>query len=272
MSKRLWIGNPTSTEPDRVYNNRGIWMTLEKPDGTLGIPTIDSTGYVWARVYNLTDRPVKDAEVKFWFCGPGSRLLRAQSVRIGGSFVDVGTNPNFEDVLCVTPWTPRFDKAVHGCLMAEVQHWLDPYPEADVFDASTYTQIGQRNISLHKLGDTPWQRSFDVPAAGNEVATSNLSLAILSAPPADFSGLRASLGLPPQVQFEGTPFLEAGLALSATSNPNSNLQLKVPSGTATKVYVSVRKKAAKPNALQLVQVVERINGVVVGGLTYAFLL
>jgi hypothetical protein len=247
-------------------------MTLGSPDGKIGTPRIGETCYVWTRVYNRTDANVEDGEVCFWFCPPGSRLRRADSIFLGRSFVSIGAHEDFNDVLCVSSWTPQFDHAMHGCLIAEIKHWLDPFPEEAQFNTWDFTQIGQRNINLHKLADsaTTWQTTFTVPDLRGEAT--DVSVSVVREKPIGFEGLLSTLGLPDDTAFSTAERVSVGLSEIATGELRSSLQLQPKPGTSTIVFLSAKANGKAESAVQLVEVVERVGPATIGGLLYVFVL
>jgi hypothetical protein len=179
---------------------------------------------------------------------------------------------DFEDVLCVSAWTPQFARATHGCLIAEINHSLDPLPEESVFKAWEYTQIGQRNINLEKLTDTSstWLQTFDVPDTGGE--PSNLSISVVTQKPSDFAELLHSLGLPENTAFATSQIVSVGLSETPIGPWTPTLRVRPDVGSSTTVFVSAKATQATPNTVQLVEVNERVEAPVIGGLLYVFLL
>jgi hypothetical protein len=272
MSKRLWIGKPGENLYERFFKvtTIGIWMTLGTPDGLVGVPRIGESAYVWARVYNRTEQDVQKAEVSFWFSPPGARLRRSACIFLGKSFVDIAAHQDFEDVLCVSAWTPQFDRAIHGCLVAQINHWLDPLPEEEIFKAYQYTQIGQRNIDLQKLptGPSEWQASFDVPSAEGE--PSNLSINIVTERPPDFDALVHSLGLPSSTVFANDEAIAVGLSETPMGARKRSLSVRAPKGETSTVFISATANRRVANAIQLVEVKEVAGNNMIGGLLYVF--
>lgn len=226
---------------------------------------------MWARVYNRTDTNVIGGEVYFWFCPPGSRLRRADSIFLGKSYVDIGAHEDFNDVLCVSSWTPRFERTTHGCLIAEIKHWLDPFPE-EAFVDTWLTQIGQRNIDLYKLPDSSktWQTSFTVPDFRGEPP--DLSVSLITKKPDEFDALLRTLGLPENTNFSASENVSVGLSETATGKWSKSLQLRPNPGTSKVVFFSAKASGTAKNTVQLVEVVEQSGATIIGGLLYVFVL
>src|SRR5262249_33804044 len=144
---------------------------------------------------------VRDADVSFWYCFPTTRLERSRSVLVNTSHVNISKHQASEDVLCVAAWKPQFADNTHVCLVVEIDHPIDPVPASSIFDADTYTQIGQRNLVLNKLATVNfrWQRSFRVPfhpGGGTTVRTR-----VITERPTNYDDILRVIGLPKDTSF-----------------------------------------------------------------------
>jgi hypothetical protein len=127
-----------------------IWVVPgSDPLGAVGTPVAGQPAYLWARVHNRGNVDVISARVDYWWSNPSIGVIRSLSTKVGSAFVDLPAGST-EEVLCLVPWVPVFVNGGHECLVCEVISPADPLPTPppDVFDAPTYHQIAQRNISV----------------------------------------------------------------------------------------------------------------------------
>jgi hypothetical protein len=147
MSGKLWAGIPRIQEAF-WWEDPGIRVVQEKPDGKEGRPKEGIPNYVWAQITNKSGKRVVDALVSFYFSPGSAHLLRKKAVTLGHSYVTLEADEQ-KDVLCVVPWIPQNVVEVHGCLVVEVKHSVDFFPEDPVwFQPREYSQVATRNVDI----------------------------------------------------------------------------------------------------------------------------
>lgn len=145
MSVQLTIedGVPWYLSPD-------IWVVPgNDPNGAVGLPVVNMSCYVWARVQNRGSSSVSNATVKYYWADPSMVISPTTANHIGTSYVNLGPGET-KQVLCLTTWTPIWVNNGHECLIVEAFSSDDPvlHGPTDEFNAEGDRHVAQRNIGI----------------------------------------------------------------------------------------------------------------------------
>lgn len=266
MSVQLLIrdGNPY------WYLSPDIWVVPgSDPSGPLGSPIAGQTAYLWAHVANTGDIDANSVRVDFYWANPALQVTRSNATLVGSAYADIPAGGD-QDVLCLVPWTPVIVNSGHECLVAVANHAGNPLPSPlpDAFDPPTYTQVAQKNLTV--LVASMHAAMLAITVSGLERADKSVIVTTEVGGELDAITL-ARLGLH-GLRPAKAPAVEVGLdherRCVGDKDPivKGKLELHVPRGTSAAVYVTIRTKHLAKNEYQLVQIVERANDKILGGL------
>jgi hypothetical protein len=268
MSAHLLIqdGSPWWLSP-------AIWVVPgNDPNGAPGAPVAGINAYLWARVSNLGDVAANATRIDFYWANPAAQIVVGVATFIGSAYADLAAGAT-QDVLCLVPWKPVIVNGGHECVLA-VAHGAgdlnpipNPLPSGYPFDPPAHDQIAQLNLSVLQASMIGVPLALFVNAigrAGKRVTVEveyggELSRQVL----ANFGlrGLRPAQG----------QRVQASLSLQARCNDQQGtraLDIDVERGAARPVFVSLQARSLPQGQYQLVHVVERSEGKLLGGVSY----
>jgi hypothetical protein len=237
-----------------------------------GTPIVGQTAYVWARVRNKGSTATSQARVDFWWANPSGQVLRSNSNPIGSAFVDLapaGQPGDAQEVLCLVPWNVVLINGGHECLVAVVDYTGSsvPKPPPDAFAPTLYREVAQKNLNvlLAKFGVPAQLITFSATARADKMVVIETDVGgRLEDMNLDQLGLR---GYKPA----DNPKVEVGLSRQPacvserSSLGDRRLELQVPRGTSSGVYVGIRARGIDRNEYALVNVFERQGDDIIGG-------
>lgn len=268
MSAHLLIqdGSPWWLSP-------ALWVVPgNDPNGAPGAPIAGINAYLWARVANLGDAAANAVRVDFYWANPSAQMVVGVATFIGSAYADLAPGAT-QDVLCLVPWKPVIVNGGHECVLA-VAHGAgdlspipNPLPSGYPFDPPAHDQIAQLNLSVlqaaligvplalfvNAIGRTGKRVTVEVEYGGELAPQVMLNFGL--------RGLRPAQG---QV-------VQASLSLQARCNDQTGtraLELDVERGTTVAVFVSLEASKLAQGQYQLVHVVERSEGKLLGGVSY----
>jgi hypothetical protein len=268
MSAQLVIrdGNPY------WYLSPDIWVVPgSDPNGPPGSPIAGLPAYLWAHVANTGDTDAFGVRVDFYWANPALQVLRSNANAVGSAFADVPAGGG-QDALCLVAWNPVIVNGGHECLVAVAVHPADPLPDPppDAFDPPAFRQVAQKNLtvlaasmhaSMHALTVGGWRRAdktvvvtAETGGALDEISLARLGLKGLR--PAREDGVAVGLDRRARCPGENEPL-----------GPDQ-LELRVPRGTSTAVYASIRANRLERGEYQLVRITERSGDQILGGLGF----
>jgi len=252
------------------YLSPDIWVVPgSDPSGSPGSPIAGQAAYLWARVANTGSTDANGVRVDFYWANPALQVTRSNATLVGSAYADVPAGGT-QDALCLVPWIPMIVNGGHECLVAVANHPGSPLPNPlpDAFDPPTYPQVAQKNLTVLVASMRPAMLTLTVSglqrADKSVLLTTDLGVE-LDANTLARLGLR---GLRPAKK----PAVEVGLDRErrcvGDKDPigKGKIELRIPRGTSTAVYVTVRAKNLAHNEYQLVQIVERSEDKILGGL------
>jgi hypothetical protein len=252
------------------YLSPDIWVVPgNDPTGSTGSPIAGQTAYLWAHVANAGSTDANGVRVDFYWANPALQVTRSNATLVGSAYADVPAG-SAQDALCLVPWTPAIVNGGHECLVAVANHASDPLPSPlpDAFDPPTYSQVAQKNLTV--LVAAMHASMLSITIAGLQRADKSVTLTTELGGELD-AGTLASVGLRGLRPAKG-PSVEVGLDVErrcvGDKDPigRDRLELRVPRGTSAAVHAAIRAKNLAANEYQLVQIVERVEDKVLGGL------
>jgi hypothetical protein len=222
-------------------------------------------------VSNNGSTDASGVRVDFYWANPALQVLRSTANFVGSAFADVPAGGG-QDVLCLTAWHPVIVNGGHECLVAVANHPADPLPDPppDDFNPPAYPQVAQKNLTVYAASQhsapaplmvSGWQRADKAVEVVAEVGgeLDDLSLARL--------GLRGRHPAKEKVVEVGLDYQPRCVGDTDRLGP-SRLAVKVPRGTSSAVYASIRARKLGTDEYQLVRFVEKVNDKVLGGLAF----
>jgi hypothetical protein len=217
---------------------------------------------------------VHGARIDFYWANPAMQIAVCVATQIGSAYADIQAGGT-QDVLCLVPWIPSIVNGGHECVLAvahspaEAQPLPDPLPAGFDFSPPAYDEIAQRNLSVV-------QAMTEVPLSLTIAARARTDKEVL---------VRTELGgeldekLLQEMGLEGfrpaaEGVVDVALSREATCHPRDEehraqeLRVRVPRGTSTGVFVTIRAKGMEERAYQLVHVLEYSGDIVTGGISY----
>jgi hypothetical protein len=273
MSAHLLI--PDSSLP-YWWVSSNIWVVPgDDPNGPPGSPIAGLPAYLWARVSNTGNVAAKGTRVDFYWANPSAQVVAGVATKIGSAFVDL-TPGDTQEVLCLVPWVPVIVNGGHECLLAvahgpgDTNPIPDPLPNGYPFDPPSHDQIAQLNLSVLSAGLRGSLLSLNVNAIvrgdkhahlavefGREVDERVLTqLGLHDLRPAQRNLVEVSLARKPRCDERPDP---QGMY---------EMEVHVPRGTWVPVFVAINAQQLRHNEYQLVHIVERNAGKIVGGVSY----
>jgi hypothetical protein len=272
------------------------------------VPSVGDEVYVTAWVTNSGDELAENTHVAFYWAEPATQIIIGDSVlpvgvshgatRIGVSIISVpplgDPSGNVKPAKTAKPWIPTGVNGLHKCLVAvawspveapgirldyDPGNAIYPLPLGYLFDPLSHTQIAQKNVNLLRENFTivgtarPRVTSshFFVHAFGKN---KHAHLSVEFSRDVDHrvlaqSGLRDVLPAKENVvnvQLSLDPKSEG--VMRSPSHGQRELEVRIPPGTSLPIFVSITAEHLPQNTYQMVNVVERIEGKVVGGVSY----
>jgi hypothetical protein len=268
MAAHLLIndGNPWWLSPD-------LWVVPgNDPNGAPGAPVAGNNAYLWARVSNSGASAALGARVDFYWANPSAQMVVGVATRIGSAYADLAAGAT-QEVLCLTPWRPVIVNGGHECVVAVVHSPVDaaplpdPLPNGYPFEPPLHDQVAQLNLSVLEsamLGVPLVVYVNAIGRAGKKVTVSLEFGDTLDERVLANAGLR---GLRPA----GARQVQASLDLEARCGPPQGaqrLELELERGVTRAVFVNVAARALPADSYQLLHVVERSEGKLLGGVSY----
>ena len=194
---------------------------------------------------------------------------------IGSAFVDLAPNDT-QEVLCLVPWVPVIVNHGHECLLAvahgggDTNPIPDPLPKGYPFDPPAHDQIAQLNLGVLGAGFHAGSFAVFVNATGRTEKLARLAV--------EFGGavnerVLAQVGLH-DLRPAQKNVVNVALSREARSyerpDPKSlhEVEVRVPRGTSVPIFVEIHAEHLPQREYQAVRIVERVDGKVVGGVSY----
>ena len=268
MAAHLLIndGNPWWLSPD-------LWVVPGKdPNGAPGAPVAGNNTYLWARVSNSGASAALGTRVDFYWTNPSAQMVVGVATRIGSAYADLPPGAT-QDVLCLTPWRPVIVNGGHECVVAVVHSAVDaaplpdPLPNGFPFEPPLHDQVAQLNLSVLDSAALGMPLILYVNAIGRAGKKVTVSLEFGDALDERVLANAGLRGLRPA----GGRQVQASLDLEARCGPPQGaqrLELELERGVTRAVFVNVTAHALPANSYQLLHVVERSEGKLLGGVSY----
>ena len=255
------------------WNSPDIWVVVgADPNGSAGQPVVGQASFVWARVTNGGPSSASETRVDFYWGNPAAQMVIGTVTAIGSAFVDLAPG-NTQDVLCLVPWMPTFVNGGHECVIA-VAHGSDdqnplpdPLPVGFQLDPPSHEQVAQLNLSVvpasmqaplavmvHATARMDRRAVLSVEAGGEIEPETLERLGLGKLRPSAGHAIRGSLHREP--------------VCGKLAEGDDRIEIDVPKGTSAPVFVSLDAPRLEHGHYQLVHVVERFQGAIVGGVTY----
>ncbi len=271
MSVHLLIhdGSPWWESPD-------IWVVPgNDPNGPPGSPIAGLPAYMWARVSNVGNVLAQGCRIDFYWANPSAQMVVGVAMFVGSAYADLDPGET-QDVLCLVPWIPVIVNGGHECVLAVV-HGAgdtspipDPLPNGYPFDPPSHDQIAQLNLSVLEAAMLHMPQTLFVNAIRREAK--DTVVAIEFGQEVDERVL-ANLGVRDLRPAPGQ-HVAASLSLEARCHEQHDehgareLKVHVPRGGIVPVFVSLHGRDLPHGHYQLVRVVERSDGKLMGGVSY----
>jgi hypothetical protein len=275
MSAHLLIrdGSPWWLSPD-IWTVPGI-----DPNGDPGSPAAGEDAWLWARVSNIGDAAASGARVDFYQTNPSAQMVAGVASFIGSGFADLAAGET-KDVMCRRRWRSLAANGARECLLA-VAHGAgdndpipDPLPNGYPFQGAAHDQAAQLNLGLLRacVADTAFTLFVNaIGRAGKRVTVSVEFGAELDRRVLGNMGLR---GLCPatehhvRVTLRREAICHGGCKGGGDANRGERqLELEMTRAGSVPVYVSLRSRDLPRGQFQLVHVVERCGGTLIGGVS-----
>lgn len=252
-----------------------IWVVPgSDPNGPAGNPVAGKPAYLWAHVANTGDIAASGTRVDFYWANPAMQILVGIATPIGSAYADIPAGGS-QDVLCLVPWIPSIVNGGHECVVAAAHNPAeqtplpDPLPAGFDFNPPEYDEIAQRNLSVvASMMAMPLPITVAAPARTDKDVVITTEI-----------GGKLDEKLLPQLGLRGfraaaKEIVEVGLDREPTCHPRRSehslreLRLHVPRGTSMGAFVTIRAEHLPKREYQLVHVLERSEGRVLGGISY----
>jgi hypothetical protein len=262
---------------DYHYLSKSIWVVPAvdengdptDPKGNPAPPVAGQPSYVWALVENQGQGDADSVEVSYYWGDPSATLYYSTMTKIGTATTAIKAM-NAQNVRCDNLWNVTMVNNGHECLIVKATLPGDP-PLPDKV-AWTYPNVAQKNLTVYEV---------PVPPAGLAVGP---RITVAAPPAAPVQALLivsiggtlpaatlASLGLKQRVAAPAGS-VQAGLTLNPPSGGVvglPDLSVNVAAGQRRLVHVNMKAtRALGPKEYQLVNVTQRENGQVVGGVAF----
>lgn len=250
-----------------------IWVVPgSDPNGAPGSPVAGHNAYLWARVSNTGSSAALGARIDFYWANPSAQMVVGVATRIGSAYADLAPGAT-QEVLCLTPWRPVIVNSGHECVVAVVHSPADaaplpdPLPNGFPFEPPLHDQVAQLNLSVLEASALGMPLILYINAIGR--AGKKVSVAVEFGDALDervlqHYGLR---GLRPAERRH----VQASLDLEARCGPPQGAQrieLELERGVTRALYLNLAARALPAGSYQLVHVVERSEGKLLGGVSY----
>lgn len=259
------------------WMSQDIWVVPgNDPNGPPGSPIAGKPAYLHALVTNTGDVAASGVRVDFYWANPAMQILVGVATFIGSAFVDVDGGGAQQEALCLVPWVPTIVNGGHECVLAvahssaEAAPLPDPLPNGFDFAPPSHDEIAQRNLSVlvASARAVPWPVTISAPPRADKVVQVSVEIGGKLDPT-----LLAQLSLKEYRPAE-REVVQVGLSHEAVCGEHDRpvgaheIELRVPKGTSVGIYASIHAMGLARNEYQLVHLVERSEGRVVGGLSY----
>jgi hypothetical protein len=259
-------GSPWWLSPD-------IWVVPgADPNGPPGSPIAGTPNYLWARVANTGNLGVSGARVDFYWANPAAAITASTATFIGSAFADLPPGAS-QEVLCLVAWRPVIVNGGHECVLAVVHGagdtapLPDPLPAGYAFDPPAHDQIAQLNLSVLEAAQLRLPQTVFVTAIGRAPKRARLTV--------ELGGrvderVLANLGLKGLAPAHGA-CVEVGLGRDAACHDKQarpELEVAVEAHASVPVFVHLDAAKLPPRQYQLVHIIERADGRMVGGVSY----
>jgi hypothetical protein len=252
------------------WESPDIWVVPgTDPNGPPGTPAAGDVAYVWARVQNTGMQDAVGVQLRFYWGNPSVQMFYSTLNLIGTAFADVAAGET-QEVLCLVPWNVVAVNNGHECLVVVASMPDDP-PLPDAVDPPGYPNVAQRNLTLLKTEKSDFRLTLTVTAPPREGKWVRIGSEIGAELPEE---ALATMGLK-EARPVAKPAVEVGFSLKPITDPNEGigepeLEVEVPAGRSVPVYLTVRGGTTlAAGEYQLVQVLERLDEQVLGGISFA---
>lgn len=250
-----------------------IWVVPgNDPNGAPGSPIAGLNAYLWARVSNQGDVAANATRIDFYWANPSAQMVVGVATFIGSAYADLAPGAT-QDVLCLVPWQPVIVNGGHECVLA-VAHGAgdlnpipDPLPSGYAFDPPVHDQIAQLNLTVLPASMLGVPLAVFVNAVGR--AGKRVTVSVEFGGEADRQVL-ANFGVR-DVRPAQRQYVQVGLAREPRCNDQTGaraLDIAVERGAMVPVFVSLQAGGLPQGQYQLVHVVERSEGKLLGGVSY----
>jgi hypothetical protein len=230
---------------------------------------------MWARVSNVGNVSVQGCRIDFYWANPSAQMVVGVATFVGSAYADLDPSET-QDVLCLVPWIPVMVNGGHECVLAVV-HGAgdtspipDPLPNGYAFDPPSHDQIAQLNLSVLDAAMLEIPQTLFVNATRREAKDTVVAI--------EFGQevnerVLANLGVRDLRPTRGK-HVAASLSLEARCHEKHDehgtreLKVHVPRGGLVPVFVSLHARDLPDEQYQLVRVVERNDGKLMGGVSY----
>jgi len=253
-----------------------IWVVPgADPNGAPGSPIAGQPAYVWARVSNVGTDAANGTRIDFYWANPSAQVVVGVATKIGSAFVDLAPGDT-QEVLCLVPWIPVIVNGGHECLLA-VAHGSgdtspipDPLPNGYPLDPPSHEQIAQVNLSVLEARMLRAPLSITVTGIGRSEKQAHLAVEFGRDVDKRILAQMGLHDLRPARENVVEVFLSPEARCDEKPDPHGKRELEVyvPRGTWVPVFVTIHATQLAQNEYQLVHVVERNAGMIVGGVTY----
>lgn len=273
MSAHLLIHDGSSPQ---WWVSPDIWVVPgADPNGPPGSPIAGKPAYLWARVSNIGNVAANGTRVDFYWANPSAQVVVGVATQIGSAFVDLDPGDT-QDVLCLVPWIPVIVNGGHECVLAvahgpgDTNPIPDPLPNGYPFDPPSHDQIAQLNLSVLEAGLRIAPLSISVTAMGRSEKQAHLAVEF---------GREVDERVLAQLDLHDLRPAQKNLVeVSLSREPHCNehpdpqgkceLEVHVPRGTWVPVFVAIHARHLGQKEYQVVHIVERNAGKIVGGVSY----
>ena len=272
MDSQLYI--PDGPSPN-WWESPAIFVTAADAPSALSpavIPVVGQPCSVWAQVFNTGSMPVQEPRVNF-YSAPGSADIAIFGSTQIGSGQSIALAPGASTFIqCMENWDPT--GSGHFCLIAIAydnsdQSELHVILDTGQFNAQTHTEVAQKNLTvlpgvgMHHVGVTV----SGLRAIDKEVVLEAYAGGVLGPMALNRLGLP---GLKPGRAEQVEVSLDHEPPKSAEQSPSGirSLPIKVQRGTSRLVHASIGAPKLGAGEYQVVRVVERIGGRILGGVSY----
>ena len=247
------------------WETTSIWVVPgPDPNGPKGSPIAGEQAYVWAEIHNVSNVPVTDVQVRFYWANPAFEMLYSKINKIGTAYATIPPGDS-QQVLCLVPWQVEYANNGHECLVVAAGLPGDP-ALPDLVDAPGYPQVAQKNVTVWKTPPSEWDWSqIHLIAPADESRSIQVSSRIGGQLPAE-SLEQLGLG---QAQPVAESVADVRFSLRPGGGGDPRITVEVPAGGSVPLFVNVmRTGALLADRYQLLRVAGEHDGQLVGGVSF----